>query len=157
MTWLRSQMRKGAIKPADTLGASESQLNHYFDAKVKPLIAQFIKDGPNKGKLKDETDVGFQSYLALALYAFQVLPEETFRRSLVLNQNETPSGFARAIIEATNERPKTTVRSPLPTLSDYWVPIGTGRVTGAKILEKSNGWAKIRATGAVSILSPVQD
>lgn len=157
LTWLRGQFKKGTLKPTDAFGVQADGLERYYKAKVRPLIAQFLVTGPVVKQLSTKDDKGFEAYLALTLYAYHLLPAETFRRSLVLTRDDTPAGYLRAITDAVNERHETPLKVPLSGITEYWVPIGIGKVSAGKVVARSGSWVKVRSSGPVSIISPETD
>lgn len=157
LTWLRAQLKKGALKPADAFGVSSDRLEHYYKGKVRPLLTQFLNTGPVVKQLSTKDDKAFEAYLALALYAYHLLPTETFRRSIVLARDDTPTGYLRAITDAVNERRETALKLPLPDVTEYWVPVGVGKVSTGKVVARSGAWVKVRSSAPVSIISPETD
>ena len=153
LSWLRRAIKQGDLETSDAMGATLADLDVYWNSKVKPLVLRAAKNGIDPRSFQAGGEKAFDAYLALALYASTILPEEAFRRSLLLNDVETPMGYFKAVTEVCNERPSISIQVPNLGIPEIWIPVGSGQVTGAKVLSKSNGWAKVRPLGKVSIVN----
>jgi hypothetical protein len=157
LSWLRDMAAKGALAPADYFDTTREALDRYYGRRVRPLVLGVAKNGPGLATLKKDDDHGFNGYLALACFARAVLPDEAFRRSLLLNPDQSPSGFAKAVLEVVNERPKVKIARPDGSLTEFWIPVGRGTPVGCDVLLKAGGWAKIRPTGPVFVKNVVRN
>lgn len=158
MRYLHGQLVAGTLSPPDVFNADAAGLGGYLDKKFHPLVSKISQRGPDPSVLKAKSDAAFEAYLSMACYAYETLPIETFRRSILLNPDQSPAGYAKALLEALGERKVQNLRRPgkLP-LKEWWVPVGKGKVVDATILESRAGWSKIRASGSVSIKNSVDN
>lgn len=146
---LAQQLKTNKVSVETLFGAKSDDIQRYLKTKVYPLVQRVKKEGPNLASLAKSDDQAFEAYLALACYAFAVLPSECFRRAIILNPNESATGFAKSLIESVNER--SLVELKITDQSPVWIPIGNGNLEGAKILERAGKWAKVLPKGKIII------
>ncbi|MBS1723226.1 MAG: hypothetical protein JSS66_09775 [Armatimonadetes bacterium] len=146
MTWVRDCLAKKTLEPADVLGVDLQAIVPYVKTKVAPSVSRVGTKGPDfaacaKGDMA--------AYLDVAIYAFRLLPPEVFRRALVLNPDQTPKGFLTSLMEAVQERERIELNAVFPVGSEFWVPVGKARLSGAKVIATRGGWAKVHSSGKV--------
>lgn len=152
LRYLHRQLSAGKLKPIDVFSADTAGLKSYLNRKYFPLVDRIASKGPDFQLLKSQSDAGFEAYLAVACYTFEVAPVEVFRRSLVLNPDQSPTGYAKSLMEALSERKVQNLHAPSDLQGkDWWIPVGKGKVTGAKVVESRGGWAKVHGATSVSI------
>lgn len=152
LSHLRTQLSAGFLETSELFGASKDSLDRYFLKKVWPAVLGVAKNGPNFVALGQKGDAAFSAYLALACYTHELMPAGVFRRTLVLDQDQSVPSFAKAILEASSEPKNVEIR--VPHAGPVWIPLGSSRLSGAKVLAKKNGWAKVQPTGTVTLLNP---
>ncbi len=155
MSTLLRLLEKGQISESDLFGATKVDLNLYYDVKVKPLLGVAVGGGPELKTLVEASDKAFDAFLSEACAAYEMLPIETFRRSLVLNQDQSAVGYHKALLEAMAESETLTITKPRNyTSAPWWVPVGRGKIMGTKPVAFKNGWAKIAGGQSVKIQFP---
>lgn len=153
LQWLRREMDLSGFNEADTLGATAADLDRYIAANVTPLVAKVGTYGPDYAALAKADREGYDAYLGLALYAEQILPAPAFARSLVLTGSQSAVDYVRAIESAVEERPETPIRIPAGFRGQaIWVPLGSGQVSGARVLRTERNWAKIQPTSEAVVI-----
>jgi hypothetical protein len=158
LPYLRDQIRAGKLSVADTMGASLAELDAYTAQRVDPLVDRIVLKGPDAKVLAADGQAAFDEYVALVCAAHATLPEAVFRRSLMLNADMTPTGYLRCVAEAAAEAPNWTLRVPKRLSGKaVWLPLGKGKVSGAKVLAKRGDWAKVQPTGVVTVKNPPVD
>ncbi len=155
LRWLRDLLVEGKLTPSDTLGATPEAIQGYLDRQVVPLVTRVATKGPDRKALAEQSDRGFDEYVALVCTAQWTLPLGVLRRSLVLTNGQAPLDYEKALREAFAESPTVPVTIP-PFLRGQaiWIPLGEGRVTGGKVLARRDGWAKVQPTGALTVTNP---
>jgi hypothetical protein len=157
LRWVRNEMRAQHLGPEDAMGATLPALDAWVRKNVDPLVNRTGVDGPFFSMLEGQGQASMDAYIGLALYAETILPESVFARSLKLTGSAKASDYPAAIVSATEEKGRVVVEIP-PALQgkDFWVPVGAGKVVGAHIVKKQNGWAMIHPNpiGAITIVGP---
>ncbi|MBL8059720.1 MAG: hypothetical protein JNK63_03275 [Chthonomonas sp.] len=144
LVWIARELREGRLKPVDTLGATSADLQLYIRNKISPKVQNAATTRPDTGLEKRDAS-GMDALIGLALYAENLLPESVFRRSLMLT-GQNPSEYANAIVEASSELTTTPIAIPSFLVGkQIWVPIGKGKLSGAKAITSHKGWALIKA------------
>lgn len=148
LRWLRDDMRAGRIEPDDVMGADLASLDAYVAARVDPLVLRIGSRGPDLALLRQRTPAAFEEYVALATYAGTVLPHRMFSRSLLLTGSQKAEDYERAIREAAAEAETWEVTVPAVLRGKpLFIPLGKGTVSGARVLSRSGGWARVQPTG----------
>jgi len=90
----------------------------------------------------------------VALLADATLPRKAFGRSLRLTGSTKPTDYPAAVVAAVEESQPFEVRPPLGSGQAFWLPLGASGVTGAKVLQRAAGWAKVQPTAATVRVVP---
>ena len=153
LPYLAAARRKGEISGADTMGATADALDAWTKRNVDPLVASAALNGPRASLLAAKDKPSMDAFLGLALLTARLYGPKTMTRALIANGVLSATTFPAAAATAAEE-PETTILDIPPTLrtKPIWIPLGAGRLSGAKILSKKAGWARIQAsTGPVVV------
>lgn len=144
LTKLRDELAAKRFAPEDVMGASLASLNQWVGSNVDPLIKLASSRPPQTGlagKGKAQMDAG----LSLILYMNALLPEDIFARTLNTLPTTWVHDYPGTVIQSLGETPMVKLKFPSYLAGKpLWVPLGIGTVNGADILEKQDGWAKIK-------------
>ncbi|MBS1715057.1 MAG: hypothetical protein JST30_12055 [Armatimonadetes bacterium] len=153
LSWLADALKSGRIDSAVTFGADFRSVRAYVSGKVDKLVSPVVLRGPDAAALAKGGRPGFDAYLGLAAYAFRHLPLDVFRRSLVLNPDQTASGYAKALVEAVTEKRDVSVSDR--GSKALWIPVGAaGQVAGGTVRARKGAWCLVAVKGKVRILNP---
>jgi hypothetical protein len=147
--WMLGLMREGKASPADAMGASAEDLEAYVEAKVRPLVGKVASNGPDAEALAGHGQAAYDAYLGLACHAQAVLPPSVFARSLVLADDQSPGAYLRATVAAAEEAAEWTPRAPAGKAS--WLPLGRSKLRGGTVIERRDGWAKVRLSEGAAV------
>ncbi len=140
---LRDELAAKRYAPADVMGASLQALNHWVKLNVDPLVLAASARAPStglKGKGKAQMDAG----LGLILYADTILPENLFARTLATQPTSWVADYPKTTLQVVAENSPVKLKIPaLLARKAIWVPLGNGSISGADVLEKQDGWAKV--------------
>lgn len=155
LTWLNRESSVGRLKVIDTMGASAADLKKYVATKISPKIVAAALAGPDAALLGRKDKAGMDHFIGLALYAESLLPDSNFRRSLMLT-GQSALEYANSVVEAASESPSLSFSIPASLRGKkIWLPVGKGKLTGARPLKSKNGWALVVAPNApVRLTSP---
>jgi hypothetical protein len=147
LTWIRDLLAANLLMPDDFMGVTKEQLDGWVSTNVDPLILAAAAKPPTMGALAKRDKAGLDLYVGLTVYMGQLLPNKVFARSLKLIGSQNARDYPGAIALAMEE-PETVALTVPAALKgkEFWVPTGTGRLTGAKILAIEGGWTKISTT-----------
>ncbi|MCC6687377.1 MAG: hypothetical protein IT205_10395 [Fimbriimonadaceae bacterium] len=156
MVWIARELRDNRLKPVDTLGTTSADLQLYVRNNISPKVKRAATSHPSVGLSRKDAS-GMDALIGLALYAENILPESAFRRSLMLT-GQDPKEYADAVVEASSELKSTQLT--IPTFlagQQIWVPVGKGKLSGAKAIKTQSGWALIKvSSGRVEVKHTVQ-
>ncbi|MCW5939343.1 MAG: hypothetical protein KF884_02565 [Fimbriimonadaceae bacterium] len=145
LTWLRRQIRDGALTPEDTGGATLAQLDSYWETSVQPLADRVALQGPDDASLSRTDDQAYEAFLALICWAVENLHERAFARSLALTTDPSPLGYRRALEEAASETEVTEIMVPSRLSGkEVWYPVGKGRLVGSKSVGVRGAWMRFK-------------
>ncbi|MBX3114358.1 MAG: hypothetical protein KF836_07305 [Fimbriimonadaceae bacterium] len=155
MTWLRDDLKSGKILPDDAVFTPIPALDKYITEKVEPLVTEIATRGVDEKLLLDKTVKGYNEYVALSVYASQILPKEIFGRSQGLTAREAKD-LEKGMLDAAEERENWTVNIPAYLKGKpIYIPLCNGKVSNAKVLSRKGKWAKIQPTAEpVTIKNP---
>ncbi|AIE86438.1 hypothetical protein [Fimbriimonas ginsengisoli] len=146
LSWIRQGMEEGRLVPEDVMGVTKELLDKWLAANVTPLVQTAASNFPIQAALANPSKAGMDRYLGLALFASQVLPDAVFGRSLLLTGSTEAKDYPQALTLATEEPDSYTVRIPKSLANKpIWLPLGKGKVTGAKILQFRGKWIQLEA------------
>lgn len=144
---LRDEIAAKRLSPDDAMGADLSSLDRWVKANVDPLAVQASARDPFTG-LKATGPSAMDAFLGLALYADSILPHDVFGSSLVIVGSSSALDYPRAVLTAVGFAKKVTLRTPKWLQGKpLWIPLGSTRLSGARVLAKDGGWAKVQPTG----------
>ncbi len=150
LQWLRDDLVAGKLSTDDMVHTDVAALNEYLAKNVHPLVVSMGTKGPNRELLGGKSKESFYEYVALTTYVGQILPSRVFGRSLMLTGSQKAMDYEKAIRDAVAEVPslEITVPAVLKGKSIY-LPVGEkAKLAGAKVLSRSNGWAKVQPSAA---------
>ena len=156
MRWMRDEMAAGHYGFLDSMLAPLEGLDAWVKANVDPLVERAARNGPEPTLLAGQDAEAMNNYIGLALYISAILPPKAFMRSMLLTGTMRAKDYPEAIVLAAAEFPKLTITPPKGLEGKpIWVPLGKGKVSGARVLKKHGDWAQIQRTaGPVLILNP---
>ncbi len=155
LRWALEGMRAGRLTPADTMGATADDIARWLAVNADPLVDKAAVTLPSRTYLNDLTASGMKKYIGLALYADTILPDVVFGRSMRLTGSTDAVDYPAAIVLAAEEPDQYDMRIPKSLANrPIWVPIGTGKLSGARILGRHGDWAQITAAeGPVHVVN----
>lgn len=154
LQWLYDDMLAGRAGFFDTADAKKEDIAKYLAEKVDPLVKQIASNGPQASVLQGTDRAAFFEYVALVVYGEAILPRPAFRRFLLLTGDGHGKQALPEIVNAAAEVPTLTIPAPAG-LTQFWVPLGKGRVTKGTVLRKRGDWAEVKAAeGQVVITNP---
>jgi hypothetical protein len=154
LRWARDEMAAGRLSSEDVMGASLKALDGWVKKNVDPLVLPNATGGPQFGLLEGTGQGPMDAYNGLVLYADQILPPAVVAKSLKVMGSTKAKDYPGALVLACEQAGRVVVEPPaaLP-LKDFWVPLGDGKVTGAKVVRKDREWALIRpGIGAITLV-----
>jgi hypothetical protein len=156
MRWMRDEMAAGHYGYLDSMLAPLQGLDAWVKKNVDPLVARAAERGPEPGVLDGNDSLAMDNYIGLALATASILPPATFMRSMRMNGTMRAPDYPDAIVLAAAELRKLPITPPKGfEKRPFWIPIGKGRLTGAKVLKRQGDWAQIQATtGPIVVLNP---
>jgi hypothetical protein len=154
LRWLRDEMRAGRLKPADAMGAELPALDAWVRRYCDALAEQAARFGPRLSVLAAGGPAALDAYVGVALLADATLPRKAFGRSLRLTGSTKPTDYPAAVVAAVEESQPFEVRPPLGPGQAFWMPLGASKATGAKVLQRAAGWAKVQPTAATVRVVP---
>lgn len=156
---LRDEMAAQRLGTVDTMGASLASLDAWVKAHVDPLVQKAAAAGPQMDRLAGTTEDAMDAYMGLVCYAQSVLPETVFRRSLVLIGSTKAKDYPAGVVLAAEEPDAYEVAVPeILKGKPLWIPLGAGKLSGAKVLQKRDGWVQIQPEpgGKVKVVNRVE-
>ncbi len=144
LTWLNRELKSAKLQLIDAMGATSEQLGKYVQANIAPLASRSAASGPVKATLDRKDKVGMDHWLGLILHMESVMPEQAFRRSLILS-SQVPADYMRSAVAAIEEAATQTFIVPRTQIGKkFWIPLGKGKLVGLKPLQSRNGWAQVQ-------------
>jgi hypothetical protein len=161
INWLRHDLAAEKIKSDELFGLTVGQLDKYLAANRTPLLQRFVERGPQPDTMAAKSTDGYWDYLAAALWMEATCVRTAFARSMaLLPDRDKPETYLKSCVSSASEIEEWELVLP-PELSDLdtvWAPLGQGKVTGAEIVGRRDGWAQLKITGAkVTIKNPPID
>lgn len=150
LKYLRDEYKAGRLNAEDVCGAPLDRLDQFVQREADAMALDVWKNGPEIDRMGGSGAPAMDAYLSLVLYAYEALPIEAFRRSLLLIGSVSARDYPAAVILAASER-ESFVVSPPKSLAgkDVWIPLGKGKLTGGGVIKKSGDWALVRPLGGV--------
>ena len=153
LDWLTGAVRTGSVPTTLTFGADAATLRAYCTGRIDRIVNPVVSNGPDRSAMAKGGKAGFDAYLGLAMFVSRHLPIDVFRRSLVLNPDQSATGYAKAVLDAVTERPTVEVRDR--GAKSLWLPTGPkGRIEGGTVKARKNGWSLVAVKGKVRIKNP---
>ncbi len=148
LKWLNDAFVGDKLNEDDAVGARRPDVTNYIKTKVTPLVQRIAANGPDTALLKKSSESAFYEYVALVMYAEAVTPPLCLERSLKSNLGAHGDAYETQLTQAASEVSAWTVKIP-PGFSDkpFYIPLGSGTVTGAKLLSRKGKWAKVQRMG----------
>lgn len=154
--WLHDAIALNKLRPDDAMGATREQLSILLNNRHFPDVKAFNSSGPKLDVLKRRDGTSFKHYLQMFSHCLEIMPQPVLARALVLTGSTNPEDFSTAAIAASEEREEWKPMRPPGVEGTYWIPLGKGKVSGAKISLRKAGWALIQPTGTVKITNQVE-
>lgn len=156
LRWIRDSLASKQLEPADAMGATKAGLDTWIKMHVDPLIDRAAVTEPTSALLADPSATGMNAFIGLAIYLDTLYSDHVLWRSLAL------CGFAAkdypdAAVLAAEEPEQLKLQIPPELIGkQIWLPLGTGKLTGAAVLKKAgNGWVEITAgSGPIVVTNP---
>jgi len=156
LSFLRDDLRAKKISPEDTIFTDQANLDSYYKAKVQPMVTRIAANGPNFKLLQETSEAAYNEWVAIGTYLSRICPDMMFGRYINLC-TKVAADSEQAVISAAEEREtwQLTIPDELKGKPLY-IPLLKGKVTNAKVLQKSGNWAKIQpeAGKTVTIKNP---
>lgn len=156
LRWIRDEMAAKRLTSDDAMGASYDAINAWVKKNVDPWVVQSATRPPTVNIARTDA-AGMHAFLGLALYLGAILPEDVFSRSLMTIGSTSATDYPSAAVGAVETHAEVSLNIP-PLLKgeQLFVPVGKGRISGARVLSTTDGWAKIQplAGEKVKILNP---
>lgn len=150
LQWLRDDLVAGKLSTDDTVHTDVAALDAYLAKNVHPMLVSMGTKGPNLELLKGKSQESFFEYVALTTYAGQILPPRVFGRSLMLTGSQKAIDYEKSIRDAVAEVPSLEITVPAVLKGKaIFIPLGEkAKLSGAKVLSRSGGWAKVQPSAA---------
>ncbi|MBL8087675.1 MAG: hypothetical protein JNM85_06345 [Chthonomonas sp.] len=152
LSWLAEELESERLGSNDAMGAPLDRIQAWVTANVDPLAKAVRDQGPNRALLVRKTKAAMDAYLGVALWVERVMPSEMFSRSMVLNTSESATGFAKSAAEVASEQKWEYSGASIG--SKIWLPVGTAKLKGAKVLKLVEGWAQVQVTAPKVEITP---
>lgn len=154
LRWLRDEIARKRFTTEDTMGATKEGLDAWVRANSDAITDAAALQGPEMRLLKGYGPKATDHYVGLALWTAEALPQKVFARSLVLTGSTKAKDYPNAAVLAAEEPDKYTLNIPARLRGKaVWIPLGRAKLTGATVLARKEGWARVRpASGAVTIV-----
>jgi len=145
LRWIRDAMARNELTPDDAMGATKAALDKWIAANVDPLILKAAQTEPTSDLLADPSKNGMDAFIGLALYLETIYPDKVFARTLMLGTYDAKN-YPAGVVLAAEEPDQVTLKIPTTFIRKaIWIPLGTGKLTGAAILKKDpTGWVQIQ-------------
>ncbi len=149
LRWMRDAIARGDLTPDDAMGATKEGLDKWLAVNFDPLMLKAAQQLPTPALLSDKSEAGMNAYLGLALYIETLFPDRVFKRSMELCGLEA-KGYPESILLAADEPDEVTLKVPDKYFGHLiWLPVGKGKVTGAKIIKfDPSGWVQVEVRNA---------
>jgi hypothetical protein len=155
MTYLADQMQRGLVTGADAMGISKQELTRWVNMNSTPMMITAALRQPASLDFKPAGETSMDNGIGLYLWLQAILPPELLGRVLRMSVLDNSTNLPKSIIESLEGAPSFSFNIPLPLQNrSVFVPLGSGRITGATVVSKSGGWAKIKAGAGKVTISP---
>jgi hypothetical protein len=140
----RQEMAHDRLAPADVMGATLPMLNAWLKKNVDPLVYQDATEGPQFGLLMGQGQASMDAFTGLVCYADTLFGDQVTGLSLKLTSQQAKD-YPGALLTACEQVGHVIVAIPEALKGkDIWVPLGSGKVTGATVVKRNGDWALIR-------------
>jgi len=153
MLWMLDHVQNRRLAPDAILGDPDL-ISEYLKKNVAPYVFRIMDRGPNTTLLKGTNAEAMNEYIGLVLALEGLLPRESFARSLVVADAQTAIAYHNGLREALLAKSSWTLNLASRRGRATWLPIGKGKVTGGKVLERNGMWAKVMIESAQVKISP---
>lgn len=143
LRWLAVESAAGRLKPIDAMDADAAALQAWVAANCDPLVARAAANPPDPKLLGGKGQPAMDAYIGLALYAEDLFGSGLLGRTIKLNGSTTATDFPNALLQALAERESWSAKLPASVKGPAWVPVGDGKLSGAKILRRQGAWAQV--------------
>jgi hypothetical protein len=148
LRWIRKGLAEGRIDAGDVMNVSMADLDTYLERRVEPLEAALAADGPDPEALRLRGRAAFNQATAAGLIAERINPRLLLRSMDVSAANPDPAFFMQAVATEASLLPSWDfTRPPHMKSSTVWLPIGSSRVVGGRIIQRRLGWAQVAMEG----------
>jgi hypothetical protein len=154
LRWIRDDMAKGILVPDDAMGVTKEALDKWVSANVDPLMLKAAQTKPTAELLADKSEAGMNKFMGLALYLEALYPGKTFNRAMTLTGTD-PTRLPESALLAVEELPEVTLKVPNKYFGQsIWIPVGKGKISGAKILKfDPSGWVQVEVKNAPIVVT----
>lgn len=144
MRWLRDDFAAGRLITDDVMGATKEQVDAWVKKNVDPLILRAATNFPDASNMM-EGSTGMDNWIGLAAYVDQICPPQVFANSLRFTTMRPPTDYPDQVVAAARAMDQLTLSVPstLAKQKFIWIPLGEGKIAGATVLKKKNGWAQV--------------
>ncbi len=144
LRWFRDDMKKGLLTRDDAMGATPDAIDAWVKKNVDPLALQAATRYPEARDIS-EGPGGMDNFNGLALYTETICPPALFAQALKETAKKPPTDFPSNVVEVASRSENLTLNIPdyLMKQKAIWIPLGKGTCSGATVLERKNGWAKV--------------
>ena len=145
LRWLRDLMAKGEITPDDVMGATAADLDKWVKTNVDPLVLKSAQIQPTPELISDKSAAGMNAFIGLAMYIDTIYSDSIFINSMKFSGSVEAKDYIEGVLRAASAPEEITLRIP-PSFFGHaiWLPLGKGKLTGAKILKfDKSGWVQV--------------
>ena len=120
LKWLRQDLLRERLKPADIPFITPQQLEDYFDAQITPLILKIAQSGPNPKLLAQKDAAGMDALIGLLLACDSLYGSRQLRDIFACAVSSHGDGFLyapdllRAVAVSLSDAVEWAVSPPLP-------------------------------------------
>ncbi|MFM9873828.1 MAG: hypothetical protein ACKVQS_10235 [Fimbriimonadaceae bacterium] len=144
LSFIRDDLKAGKLTSEDIIFTSQTDLDSYYRAKVQPHVTRIAASGPDFKLFTETNEKAYFEWVGIGTYLSRICPPMLFARYVNLC-TKVAADSELAITSAAEEREtwQLTIPDELKGKPLY-IPLVKGKVTNAKILQKSGNWAKIQ-------------
>jgi len=145
LRWISEAIGRGELTPDDVMGATKAGIDKWLAAHADPLILAAAQTLPTEALLANKKAEGMNAFVGLALYIEMLYSDDVFMRSVKMSGFEAKD-YLPGVILACEEPKEITLNIPKFMIrKQIWIPLGTGKLTGAPILRTDpSGWVLIQ-------------
>jgi hypothetical protein len=151
MRAVRDALKSGRLTPADAMGADLGGVDSWVRQNADPLMIKAATHPPQA--IASKTEDGRDAYLGWMLYLSALVPADIWRRIVKLTPTTDAKDIPGTVLDAIgeNDSPISLLAPPQLAGRTIWIPVGRRSLSGATVLGKRAGWAKVRLGGSLRL------